>query len=154
MKINLHNHRGEFLTHVKCDDSSLPTVVHVKRGNRMEEHYLDWDRAFDDEGHLRKCPACDCDALYIVRVFPTLSVIIFIMLVAMACWALYDVTDTSLGPMVMAVVAVVIVHFFFKIYSPRHLVCYRCSTRFEGVKISHDRKEWDNSLAQVHKEKS
>lgn len=151
MKIDLHNLRGEFLTRVDCQPGNLPPVVHVERGGRTEEHYLDWDRAFDDEGHLRKCPACECDALYIVRVFPTLSVIIFIMLIALACMVLYGVTDTPLGPMVMGVIAVIVVHLFFKFYSPRHLVCYRCSSRFEGVKISQERKEWDTAESQMHR---
>lgn len=150
MRMHLKNLKGEPIAEVVVAEQRLPPVVHVQHeAGKKEEHFLDWDRAFDDEGHLRKCPSCGCEAMYFIKTFPAMNVFILVLIVALISMALFQFKDDEpLWPIAAMVGAVVLANLFMGWYSPRRLVCYRCGSTYYGAKISQTVTEWDPVIQQ------
>lgn len=145
MKIRLNNPEGKPLVEVTVGEQSLPPVVQFRpEGGHKQEYFLDWDRAFDDEGHLRKCPSCGCEAMYYIKTFPGMNVFIFVLVVTLVFFAFYQFNhEEQVVPIAAIVGAAVLANLFLAWYSPRRLVCYRCGRAYYGVKISPRMGEWD-----------
>lgn len=153
MKIQLKNTEGEQIAELVVAERSLPPVVQVQRddGGR-QEHYLDWDRAFDDEGYFRRCPSCGCEAMYYIKTFPGMNVFIFVLIVVLVFLAFYRFNDAEqVWPVAATVGAAVLANLLLAWYSPRRLVCYHCGSAYYGVKISPRSAEWDPVIQQKYR---
>ncbi len=149
MRIELHIAPGKKIGIIDVDVAQPPRVVRLgKPGGGEVEHYLEWERAFDDEGQLRHCPACNCPSLFRRSTFPALTGFIMVLVVAVVCLALYGVNDAPLPWVGAALGAVIVINTLITMRSKEYLVCYRCRSRFKCVKISRDWKEWDAATAQ------
>lgn len=151
MLIDMNNRQGERLTRLRIDLTDPPPVVHIqKEGRAVEEHYLDWDGAFDDESHLRKCVACNCTDLYVQRIYPAITGFIVVLIVAVLGALFHQLAKAPIEVVVGALIAVVVVNGLITFFSPKCLVCYRCGSRFLGTHVSRNRKGWDAATAKHH----
>jgi hypothetical protein len=155
MRIDLHSPRGRPITRVDADLAAPPPVIHSRRPDgAIEEHFLDWDGALDDEGHLRKCPACGCTDLYIRRLFPPLTSLVVVIVISAAIIALYGLNQMTIDTLIGLAVVVAVGNFIFVRFSPRYLACYRCGSGYHDVPIPRDRHEWDANLAARYEEEA
>ena len=111
---------------------------------------LDWDRTIDDEGRLRRCPVCGCNALFTRKLFPQLTGLAAILLAA------YLVLLILGHPLQWAAMAVFVVvtaaDVYFYIAGPVKLVCYRRGSEFSGVTRAEHHRRWDAALAEQHRD--
>lgn len=149
MRIELHITPGRKIGVIHVDAAHPPRVVRLaKPGGGEHEQYLEWDRAFDDEGQLRHCPVCACQTLFRRSTFPALTGFVMVLVVALVCLLLYGINDAPLPYVAMALGGVIVANLLITLRAGRYLACYRCGSRFMDVKISRDWKEWSASKAQ------
>jgi hypothetical protein len=152
MRIKLHTKQGRFVTWVKADAASPPPVVHAPNRSGPEvEYYLDWDRAFDDEGHLRKCPACGCEDLYRRSACPPLTGFVIVLVMGLVCLALWGLADAPLWLLMGALAVVIVANLLIIVLAPRHVVCYRCSSAYYDLPLSRRQTEWDAAVAERYR---
>lgn len=150
MRIELHNQRRH-VGAVEVDPDRPPYVVHVRdREGAVSEHYLEWERVLDDEGHLRRCPVCGCEELYKRSACPPLNGFIIVLLFGLASLSLWGLSAAPLWLVLGMLAAVTVVNVLGSLFAPRFLVCYRCRSSFHGVWISQDRREWDAATAEKY----
>jgi hypothetical protein len=148
MRIDIYDEAGRRVAKVQVDPKSPPATISARGpGGAVHERYLDWDKALDDEGRVRKCPACGCEELYVRRLFPPLTGFVIVLVVALLCLALYGLEVVNLPTLLVATGLLVAAHVAFTLLSPRFLVCYRCFSRYYDAGISRDRQEWDAAIA-------
>jgi hypothetical protein len=147
MRIELHDKSGK-LGAVEVDPARPPGVVRLRKAPGGEvEHYLEWERAFDDEGQLRRCPACGSESLYWRRIFQPLTGFIVVLIVGLVAVLLYGVTNAPLWLIAGSLAVVIFINGLIVRFSPRFMGCYRCGTRFRGVKVAKQWGEWDSATA-------
>lgn len=119
----------------------------VEAGGR--EVFLDWDRAVDDGGRLRRCPACGCEDLYATRRFGAAWVVVGVTLAFVAPVVLSGLDQGGMGALVGKLVCGVgvVVVLSAWLVSPRALVCYRCRSRYDRMPVSRQRRGWRQSVA-------
>jgi len=155
MRIDLHSREGDRVMRMDVDPERPPIVVHVESaGGPRTEHYLDWDRAFTDEGHLRKCPACGCEDLYRRRTVPPLTGFIAVMIVGLICLALWGLTDSPWELLVAALIVVIIANVLIVRFAPRYLVCYRCRSAYHRIGISRTQRDWNVTIAERYRDRT
>lgn len=152
MRMDVYNEVGDRVATVAVDPASPPGVVHGHAADgSTEEHYLDWDRTFDDDGHLRKCPVCGCDDLFQRRAIPALTGFIVVLAVGLVCLALWGLTEAPLGWMLGVLVAVVVVNVLIVMMAGRYVQCYRCASRFREIEVRAGRAEWEGAIAERYR---
>ena len=152
MKIYVHSEDGRSVGVAEVDAAAPPPVVRVVRPDgQSQECFLDWDRAFDDEHHLRKCPVCSCEMLYRKPVLPPLTGFIVVLVAGLVSLLLWGLNTTPLWLLWAAIGVIVAANIVIYLAGPEMLVCYRCQSRFGGVKISAGQGGWDAGAAQKHK---
>lgn len=152
MRIDLHDEAGQHLRWMHVDPEQPPRVIRYHaEGGKEAEHYLEWDGAFDDEGHLRRCPGCGCDRLYKRRACPPVTGFVIVLLVGLACLALYGVSHAPLGLLAGALGVVIVANVLIIYFSPRYLGCYRCGSQYHGAAISRSVEEWDANVAERYR---
>lgn len=157
MRIDLRNTQRQKLFTVEVDLSSPPTVVRGsvedgpdgQRGKPQAVH-LNWDRAIDDEQHLRRCPACGCEDLYARQVFPRLTAFVLIALAAVVAIVMLGLGDLRYALIVFGVIGLIdaAVYLF---YSDKMLVCYRCHSEYRGLPIGREAKSWRAELEERYR---
>lgn len=145
MRIDLRNERRQrqFAVHVDLHDP--PAVVKPPSGQGPAVH-LDWDRALDDELHLRHCPVCGCGDLFTRKRMPQLTGFVLILLAAVVAMVLFGIGEAGLAVIVLAVVLAVDVLIY--LFTRRVLVCYRCRSEFSGMPISRRHTGWENAVGE------
>lgn len=152
MRMDVYNEHGDRVATLAVDPDSPPGVVHGRAADgSTEEHYLDWDRTFDDEGHLRKCPVCGCEDLFQRHVIPALTGFIVVIAVGLICLGLWGLTAVPLGWMLGVLVAVVAVNVLIVLTAGRYVQCYRCASRFRQIEVRAGRAEWDGAVAERYR---
>lgn len=156
MRIDLRNSRREKLFTVEVDPASPPTVV---RGT-VESHgeaddapaagttqavHLNWDRAIDDEGHLRRCPACGCEDLFARHQFPRLTAFVMIALAAVVAIVMLGLGQLHYALIVLGLVGLVDVGVYL-FFSGKVLVCYRCHSEYRDLPIGREARSWRAEL--------
>ncbi len=136
MRIDVRNRQRQRLFTVEVDPAHPPTVV--------GSVHLNWDRALDDEGHLRRCPVCSCPEMFRRRRLPQLTAFVLVLAAAGAGMVLYGVGLAMWAVLLLAAVAVVDVLIF--LFSRSVLVCYRCRSEFSGMPIGRQHAGWEASV--------
>jgi hypothetical protein len=118
-----------------------PARLRVGKPGEEREHFLDWERAIDDAGQLRKCVLCGCDTLYRNRSTPRLTVIVAVLALSVVAVGLAGyVTPWALVATLLVVAAVDLVLW---LRSEWRLTCYRCRSTFRGMPIARYHRGWD-----------
>ncbi|MBI1371949.1 MAG: hypothetical protein GC159_04200 [Phycisphaera sp.] len=152
MKIDLHNSQGERVAWVEVDADSPQRVVQaVNAEGHEEEHYLEWEAAFDDEGRLRKCPVCQCNDLYTHRNAPQLLGFIIVLAVGLICLGLWGLTDAPLALVLGVLGVVVVAQLLLMVFSGRFIGCYRCGSKFHNTPIPRRLNAWDTLTAEKYR---
>lgn len=147
MRIDIKDKKGRSLYGVVVNPEQPPTVVR----SPLEDAgplTLDWDRAIDDSHHLRRCPVCGCEDLYVRKEIPHVTYFVVLLVAAVLAMLLF-----GLGQVVWAVASLVVVLavdlaiFFF---AGRMLVCYRCLTVYRNVPIRRRHPGFDRAVAQKY----
>lgn len=113
------------------------------------EVYLTWDRAVDDEGHLRGCPICGCRELFVRKDFPQVTGFVVVALAVVVSIALYGAGQVWASLAVLA--AMVLLDFVIFFFTGRTLVCYRCRSEFRDLPIRRDHPGWDLSIGEKYR---
>jgi len=110
---------------------------------------LDWDRALDDNRHLRRCPVCRCEDLYVRNPVPRMTAFILIVLAAAVAMVLYgiDLEGWAIG----ALLVVLLIDLTILLVSRPALVCYRCKTQYRRLKIPRAQPRWDAAVAERYR---
>ncbi len=165
MRIDLRNSERHKLFSVEVDLSSPPTVVRGKVEDTSgksdttsgasdtsggQSVHLNWDRAIDDERHLRRCPACGCEELYVRSRFPRLTAFVMIAFAAAVAVVLLGFGRLYLTLIVLGVIVVIdVIAYFF--LSDKLLVCYRCRTEFHDTPIARGVKAWQADVEERYR---
>lgn len=156
VKIDLRNQQRERLFRVEVDPRDPPSVV--KPGDRPgrppsqspgRDVYLNWDGAFDDQKHLRRCPACGCRELFARKDFPQITGFAIVVAAAVAAMALFGANEVIWGVIVLAMV--VLIDAVIYLFAGRCLVCYRCRTEFRGTPIRPDHAAWELATGEKYR---
>lgn len=147
MHIDLRSEQRERLFTVDIDLDNLPAMVRSPEGDGTSV-MLEWDRAIDDEHHLRRCPACSCPDLYVKKKFPQITSFALILLAALVAMVLF-----GFGQLMWAIITLVIllgldVAIYF--LDRKMLVCYYCKSTFSGMPIARKHPRWDNTLGEKY----
>ena len=152
MKIDLRNAQRRHLCVVDVDVHTPPRVVPVtEHDGQRREVYLDWDRAFDDQGHLRKCPACGCGQLYQRKGLPPLTGFVAVLVVAVISLALWSLHDAPVMVLVAVLAIVSVANVLIYFFAPNRLVCYQCRSSYHGMPIRPDHPAWDGATDEQYR---
>ncbi len=136
------------------DTAKPPTVVRGPANSEREgqEVFLNWDRAMDDEGHLRRCPVCGCRELFVRKDFPQLT---GFAIVAMAAGVALYLFATDLMPWAVLLMAgIVVLDVIIYFFTGRCLVCYRCRSEFRDLPIRKDHPGWDLAIGEKYRQRT
>lgn len=157
MRIDLRNQDRQRLFTVEVDPTHPPTVVRGEvedpaEGETGTTHavHLNWDRAIDDEQHLRRCPVCGCEDLYMRNRFPRLTAFVMIAFAAVVAIVMLGLGQLYMALVVLGVIGLVDagVYFFF---SGQLLVCYRCRSEFHDTPIGRGAKAWQAEVEERYR---
>lgn len=142
VQIHLKNNEGQSLPRMDIDPDQPPRMVPDSAASDSgSEMYLQWDGAIDDEGHLRQCPACSCNELFVRKDVPQVTTFTLIVLAAVISAAFFAADKVIVSIVVLLVVILVDVLIYF--FAGRTLVCYRCRSEFEQLPIASTQKPWE-----------
>jgi hypothetical protein len=143
MRIELRDAERRRIGRLEVDPAQRPTRVSVDG----QDHFLDWDTALDDAGHLRRCIACGCPDLFRTKAFPQITGLVVVL-------AFTGVIISALGlvtpPMLIAMVIVLIADVAIFLFSRQQLVCHRCRTSYHELAIARYHRPWDRAVAERH----
>jgi len=150
MRIDLRTPHRQRLFTVDVDPADPPTMVRPDDDPDGHAVLLNWDRAIDDEQHLRHCPACGCEDLYVRHEMPRLTAFVMIALAAVIAIVMLGLGQLTYMLIVLGVVGLIDagVYLFF---SGKVMVCYRCRSEYRDMPIGRDAKPWATSLDEQHK---
>lgn len=117
-------------------------------GDGLATH-LDWDRAFDSSGYLRRCPVCGCRELFARKDFPQGLGLAVVVAAAAVALALFASGRVAWGFGVLAAVAGVDAAIYA--FVPRCLVCYRCRSEFRDIPIPAGQGGWDLATGEKYR---
>lgn len=139
MRIDLRSADRRPIGRVEVDSATRPTRVVVPAAGR--EVFLTWDGAVDDSGHLRRCVACGCQAMFRTKSFPQVTLLVVVLAFAGAVVA---ALGYAADPAVLAaLVVVLVVDVGILLFARPLLVCYRCRTTYAGLAIARYHRRWD-----------
>ncbi len=117
---------------------------------RNKEVFLDWDGAFDDQQHLRRCPACGCRELFVRKDFPQITGLVIVLLAVVMAVALFSSQLDIFGFLLLGAAAVIdaIIYFFVG----KCLVCYRCRSEFRDTPIRPDHAGWELATGEKYRQ--
>lgn len=152
MRIDIRNLDRQRQFAAEVDLKNPPPVVRAPaEGERTGpgEVYLTWDRAVDDEGHLRGCPVCGCRELFARKDFPQVTGFVVVVLAVVVSVALFGAGQVWASLGVLAAMVVLDAAIF--IFTGRTLVCYRCRSEFRNLPIRRDHPQWDLSIGEKYR---
>ncbi len=148
MRIDLRIKPDETAFGVEVDPAKPPSVV-KPRGADGPTVKLDWERALDDQRHLRHCPVCGATDLFARKRVPQLTS--FVILVAAAVGAMVFYGFGLVWPAVTVLVVLVAVDAAIFLFAPRVLECYRCHSAFRMMPIRRDHPRYDKATAERYR---
>ncbi|MBI1338539.1 MAG: hypothetical protein GC164_16470 [Phycisphaera sp.] len=114
------------------------------------EVYLNWDRAFNDEGHLVRCPVCGCRELFARKDFQQITGLVIVVLAATVAIVLFAVNYVIWALTVLGIVAFVDLLIYF--FTGKRLVCYRCRSEFKGLTIRPRHPGWELAIGEKYRQ--
>ena len=144
MRIDLSDANRRRIGLIEVDSAQRPT--RVRTGGT--DHFLDWDTALDDGGHLRRCVACGCSDLFRAKAFPQITG--FVIVLAFAGAVIGTLGFATTPPMVVAMVMVLVADVAILMFSRQRLVCHRCRSSYHGLPIARYHRSWDRAVAEHH----
>ena len=147
MWIDIRDGRGDPQFSVQVSAQHPPTVVHPP-DRETPKVLLNWERAVDDAGNLRRCPVCSCKDLYSYRRVPKMTAFALIVAAGLVAMVLLGMGQPVLAVVVLGVVIGIDVAVF--LFLPRSLVCYRCRSQFRGLPGGRAgaHREWNSDTAE------
>ena len=143
MKVVVRQLDRQRIGEIEVADGTEPARV-----NTVDTHqdvFLDWERAFDDSGHLRRCVACGSEDLFRHRTLPQITPIVIVLAFALSLIGVLGVvTDLAL---LFAMIGVLIVDIVILFVARTDLVCYRCRSRYRNLDIADYHGRWDRTIA-------
>lgn len=136
---------------MEVDLKRLPSILkdpHVPG----REIYLDWAGAIDDEYHLRKCPVCNCQELFVRKDVPQLTAFVLVLVAAAIATGLFAADKIKESLLVLVIVIVIDLAIFF--FSPRQVVCYQCRSEFGGLPIAINQKNWEAAIGERYRKRA
>lgn len=108
-----------------------------------EEVFLDWERAFDDAGQLRRCIICGSEDLFQQRTFPQITPFVIVLAFALSLIGVLGfVTDIAI---LIAMTGVLLLDVAILFFARTRLVCYRCRSQYRDLQIADYHKRWDRA---------
>ncbi|MDX1682799.1 MAG: hypothetical protein R3336_06745 [Phycisphaeraceae bacterium] len=150
MRISIHNEQRKPRFDVEVDLDDPPTRVTNPDPQSDESAVLNWDRAIDDEGHLRHCPVCGCQEMFVRKDFPQVTGFAIVLLAAVLYLALIGFRYVTAAFLVLAIVVAIDVVIYLG--TGRCLVCYRCRSEFRGAPIGRDQSGWDLATGEKYRQ--
>ncbi len=140
MQVIARDHERVSLGIAELDPAERAPRLCVGPEGRQREFYLDWERAIDDGGHLRKCVLCGAEPLYRSRTLPRLTGIVGGLAVGIIAIGLagHDVPTSVF----VALGAVAVLDLAFLFLGRSQLSCYRCRTTYRGMPIARYHRAW------------
>ncbi|MEM9295743.1 MAG: hypothetical protein AAGA57_08075 [Planctomycetota bacterium] len=157
MLIDLRDARNRPVLRLDVDLDRPPTLVRIAARSATADAppdatpppektlSLDWDRALDDAGSLRRCPICGGEHLYRRRVVPRVTLFLIVALGGAAGLMLAHSGLTYAGVTLAAVIAAADLWVLLR-FRPV-LRCYRCGATYQGVPLRPRHKPWDPTTA-------
>lgn len=153
MHIDIRNLDRQRLFSVEVDLNDPPAVVRPNGDERSstptQEVFMNWDRAVDDEGHLRRCPVCGCRDLFVRKDFPQITGLTIVALATIVSMALFGAGAVIAAWGVLA--AMVVLDAVIYAFTGKTLVCYRCRSEFRRLPIAREIKAWDLSVGEKYR---
>ncbi len=158
VRILVRDRQRRRLFAVGIDPAQRPTVVRDPKqaggaigGEAPDtgEVCLNWDRALDDQGRLRRCPVCGCRELYVRKDFHQVTGLAIVLLAAVTAMVLFGMRQVFTAVLVLAGVVLLDVIIYF--FSGRCLVCYRCRSEFRDTPIDRHHQPWDLSIGEKYR---
>lgn len=149
MKIDLRNSDRQRLFSVTVDAKSPPGIVKPPEGDSGPHVSLNWDEAIDDEGHLRRCPACGCRELFVRKDFPQVTGFVIIAFACVVSIVLFGWRHEGAALAVLGVVAVIDGLIFF--FTGKCVVCYRCRSEFRKLPIPPHHATFERSIDEKYR---
>ena len=147
MRILIRNNHGRGPVKLDVNLEDPPTIARPGQFPELPRPVsLDWDRAVDDELHLRRCPVCGCGDLYARKPIPQLTGFMLIMIAAIAGMALYGTGHVAEAVIVLAVL--ILLDLIILIKARRILICYRCGTEYHRLKVPKGHPGWNAARAE------
>lgn len=126
---------------IQADAEQRPARTRTLDTDR--EVFLDWERAFDDSGQLRRCIICGNDHLFQHKTFPQITPFVIVLAFALSLIGVLGyVTDIAILIGMMGVLLLDIAILFF---ARTRLVCYQCRSQYRNLDIADYHKTWDRA---------
>ena len=107
------------------------------------EVYLDWERAHDDSGHLRRCIVCGSEDLFRHKTFPQITPFVIVLAFALSLIGVLGfVTDVAI---LIGMTGVLLLDIAILFFARTRLLCYRCRSQYRDVEIADYHHHWDRS---------
>jgi len=148
VRINVKDKNGQSIFGVVVNPERPPTVVRSPLDDAAPMT-LDWDRAMDDSHHLRRCPVCGCEDLYVRKELPHLTLFVVLLFAAVVAMLMFGLVGLEWAVLTLVLLLGVDLGIFF--FSKRILVCYQCLTEFRDVPIRRRHPGFDRAVAQRHR---
>jgi len=148
VRIDLRNQQRQRLFSVQVNESDPPPRVKPPDGDGPEV-YLDWDGAFDDQKHLRKCPACGCRELFVRKDFHQVTGFAIVVAAGVFSMVLFAMDEIIWALSLLAIVVLIDVLVFF--LTGKRLVCYRCRSEFYETPIPRGHPGWDLAVGEKYR---
>lgn len=118
-----------------------PPRLRVGPPGSERDLFLDWERAIDDGGHLRKCILCGCESLHRTRSLPRVTPIVLVLGLTIVAVGLAGYGTPPL--LVVSAIAASVIDLAFLLLGKVRLACYRCRSTFTGMPIARYHRWWD-----------
>ena len=108
-----------------------------------QEVFLDWERAFDDSGQLRRCIICGSDHLFQHKTFPQITPFVVVLAFALSLIGVLGyVTDITI---LIGMTGVLLLDVAILFFARTRLVCYRCRSQYRDLEIAEYHRRWDRA---------
>ena len=155
MLINLRNQSSSQSVRLNVDPSiytdSKQTLEPVSTDFQLP-HSFNWEGAFDEDGHLCRCPACGCRELFARRDFPQKTGMAIVVLGATLATIAFAVGYTLWAFVALGSMALIDAAIFP--FTKKCLVCYRCRSEFRRLPIRRDHSAWDLATGEKYRHRS
>lgn len=151
VKLYPRNHLGQLLPPVEVDAKQPPGIIR-DAGDPSREVFLDWAGAIDDQGHIRKCPVCECTEFFVRKNLPQVTAFVLVLIAAAIAVAFYAADNLLAALLVLGTVVIVDLLIFF--FAGRNVICYQCRTEFSQIPIAKNQQPWQAHVGERYRQAS